>query len=86
MPNVLLFHCPNCDTIEPFKFHRKKNDLDGNHLILWHRGIVVCSICKHEESINANQREVPEWVNDGSRVYNPPVWNGERYVYPDEAK
>ncbi len=76
MPNILLFHCPNCDTIEPFKYHRKKNELDGNHLILSRHGDmvkVVCAKCKHEEKVSFNVHQVPEWINDESRVYNPPV-------------
>lgn len=74
MANVLLFHCPNCDTIEPLKFHRLKNQLDANHLILaGSTAKIVCARCKHEEHISFNQDKVPDWINDDSRVYNPPT-------------
>ncbi|BFH11001.1 hypothetical protein J6TS7_57870 [Paenibacillus dendritiformis] len=83
MPNVLLFHCPNCDTIEPFKFHRTRNRLDGCHIKQGRELLkVVCASCKHEEEIYFNVGSIPEWILDNRKVYNK-IWNGEKYIELD---
>lgn len=83
MPNVLLFHCPNCDTIEPRMFHRNRNELDGCYLKGGPSDRVVCAICKHEEPLYANVASIPDWVFDKRKVYNK-IWNCKQYVEVDD--